>query len=199
MEAQYIPILFLKKLKFYLCCHLDKLSQLHVKNGANSNLLKGWGEEVEQVCSVRFWLDSCFQVYRYSKGNKDKQVLGVLILSPLLLLFSHSVVSDSLRPHELHRARLPCPSLSPRVSSDSCPLNQWCYPTILSSVVPFSCPLSFPASKSFPMSQFFGSGSQSIGVLDSSSVLPSFPLLTEIFLLESFYYKPLEKRTLDQE
>lgn len=79
MEAQYIPILFLKKLKFYLCCHLDKLSQLHVKNGANSNLLKGWGEEVEQVCSVRFWLDSCFQVYRYSKGNKDKQVLGELL------------------------------------------------------------------------------------------------------------------------
>ena len=131
--------------------------------------------------------------------QKEYQLIYMLILSPLLLLFSHSVVSDSLRPHELHRARLPCPSLSPRVSSDSCPLNQWCYPTILSSVVPFSCPLSFPASKSFPMSQFFGSGSQSIGVLDSSSVLPSFPLLTEIFLLESFYYKPLEKRTLDQE
>ena len=131
--------------------------------------------------------------------QKEYQLIYMLILSPLMLLFSHSVMSDSLRPHELHCAGLCCPSLSPRVISNSCPLSQWCYTTILSSVVPFFCPQSFPASRSFPMSQFFGSGSQSIGVSSSSSVLPSFLLLTEIFLLELFYYKPLEKRTLDQE
>ena len=69
----------------------------------------------------------------------------------LLLLFSCKVVSDSLQPHELQHARLPCPSLSPGICSNSCPLSQWCHPTILSSVVPFSsCPQSFPASGFFP-------------------------------------------------
>ena len=75
------------------------------------------------------------------------------------MLFSCSVVSDSLQPQGLQNARLPCPSLSPRVCSNSCPLSWWCHPTILSSVVPFSpCLQSFPASGSFPMSQFFTSG-----------------------------------------
>ena len=87
--------------------------------------------------------------------------------------FSHSVVSDSLRPHELQQARPPCPSSTPGVYSNSCPLNRWCHPTISSSVVPFSsCPQSLPASGSFPMSQFFTSGGQSIGVSASASVLP---------------------------
>ena len=73
-----------------------------------------------------------------------------------------SVVSDSLRPQGLQHTRLPCPSLSPKVCSNSCPLNQWCHLTISSSVVPFSsCLQSFPASGSFPMSQFFTSGGQS--------------------------------------
>ena len=81
-----------------------------------------------------------------------------------LLLFGHSVMSDSLWPYELQHAKLPCPSVSPRVSSNSCPLNQWCHPTISSSVVPISsCLHSFPASSSFPMSWLFTSGSQSIG------------------------------------
>ena len=72
--------------------------------------------------------------------------------------FSHSVVSDSLRPHGLQHARLPCPSPTPRAYSNSCPLSQWCHPTISSSVVPFSfCLQSFPASGSFQMSQFFES------------------------------------------
>ena len=72
---------------------------------------------------------------------------------PLLFSFSHSVVSDSLRPHELQHARLPCPSVSPRACSDSCPLSRWCHPTISSSVASFSsCPQSFPASESFPVS-----------------------------------------------
>ena len=73
----------------------------------------------------------------------------------LLLLFSHSVVSNSLWPHGLQHARLPCPSLSPRACSNSCPLSRWCHPTISSSVAPFSCLQSFPASGSFPMSWLY--------------------------------------------
>ena len=87
--------------------------------------------------------------------------------------FSHSVVSNSLRPHGLQHARLPCPSTAPRAYSNSCPLSQWCHPTISSSVITFSsCLQSFPASGSFPMSQFFSSGGQSIGVSASMSVIP---------------------------
>ena len=87
--------------------------------------------------------------------------------------FSRSVVSDSLRPHELQHARPPCPSPTPGVHPNTCPLSQWCHPTISSSVVPFSsCPQSFPASGSFPMSQLFTSGGQSTGVSASTSVLP---------------------------
>ena len=90
------------------------------------------------------------------------------------LLFNCSVVFDYLQPCGLQQARLPCPSLSPRVCSNSCPLSQWCHPIISSSVVPFSsCPQSFPASGSFPMSQFFASGGQSIGASVSASVLPT--------------------------
>ena len=87
--------------------------------------------------------------------------------------FSHSVMSNSLWPHELQHARPPCPSPTPGVYLNSCPLSRWCHPTISSSVIPFSsCLLSFPASGSFPMSQFFTSGGQSIGVSASTSVLP---------------------------
>ena len=87
--------------------------------------------------------------------------------------FSRSVVSDSLRPNELQHARPPCPSPTPRVHPNPCPLSRWCRPTISSSVVPFSsCPQSFPASGYFPVSQLFTSGGQSIGVSASASVLP---------------------------
>ena len=86
--------------------------------------------------------------------------------------FSHSVMSDSLRPRGLQYARLPFPSPAPSVYSNSYPLSQWCHPTISSSVVPFSYLQSFPASGSFPVSQFFTSGSQSIGVSALASVLP---------------------------
>ena len=87
--------------------------------------------------------------------------------------FSHSVVSDSLQPHELQHAKPPYPSPTPRVHSNSCPLSWWCHPTISSSIVPFSSLLqSFPASGSFQMSQFFTSGGQSIGISASTSVLP---------------------------
>ena len=84
--------------------------------------------------------------------------------------FSRSVVSNSLQPHELQHARPPCPSPTPGVYSNSCPSSRWCHPAISFSVVPFSsCPQSLPASGSFPMSQLFASGVQSIGVSASAS------------------------------
>ena len=89
-----------------------------------------------------------------------------------LVQFNHSVVSDSLWPHGLQHARLSCLSPTPRAYSNSCPLSWWCHPTISSSVIPFSWLWSFPASGSFPMSQFFASCGQSIGVSASASVLP---------------------------
>ena len=93
--------------------------------------------------------------------------------STLQVQFSHSVLSDSLQPHGLKHSRAPCLSPSPRVQPNPCPLSWWCHPTISSSVIPFSyCPQSFPAWGSFPMSQLFTSGGQSIGVSASTSVLP---------------------------
>ena len=95
------------------------------------------------------------------------------IVLAIVCLIVQSVMSDSLQPHGLQHARLPCPSTSPRVCSNSCPLSWRCHPTISSSVVPFSPWLrSFPASGSFLMSQLFASGGQSIGVSASTSVLP---------------------------
>ena len=89
--------------------------------------------------------------------------------------FSSSVMSDSLWPHGPQHARLPGPSPTPGVYSNSCPSSWWCRPTISSSVIPFSsCLESIPASGSFPMSQFFESGGQSIGVSASPSVLPMY-------------------------
>ena len=86
--------------------------------------------------------------------------------------FYRSVVSDSLWPHEPQHARPPCPSPIHGVYPNPCPLSWWCHPTISFSVVPFSCPQSFPASESFQMSQFFASGGQSIGASASASALP---------------------------
>ena len=87
--------------------------------------------------------------------------------------FSHSVMSDSLQPHELQHARLPCPSPTLGVHSNSRPSSWWCHPAISSSVVPFSsCPQSLPASESFPMGQLFAWGGQSTGVSALASVLP---------------------------
>ena len=87
--------------------------------------------------------------------------------------FSRSVISNSLRPHEPQHTRPPCPSPTPRVYPNPCPLSRWCHPTISSSIVPFSsCPQSFPASGSFQMSQLFAWGGQSTGVSASTSVLP---------------------------
>ena len=91
----------------------------------------------------------------------------------ILVQFSRSVMSDSLQPHESQHTRPPCPLSTPGVHLNSCPSSRWCHPAISSSVVPFSsCPQSFPASGSFPMSQLFMSGGKSIGVSASTSVLP---------------------------
>ena len=89
-----------------------------------------------------------------------------------LVQFSHWVVSDSLWCHGLQHARLPCSLPTHRACSNSCPLSRWCYPNISFSIDPFACLQSFPASGSFPMSQFFTSGGQSTGVSASTSVLP---------------------------
>ena len=87
--------------------------------------------------------------------------------------FNRSVVFDSLWPHEPQHARPLCPSPTPGVHPNPCPLSRWCHPTISSSVIPFSfCPQSLPASGSFQMNQLFASGGQSIGVSASTSVLP---------------------------
>ena len=87
--------------------------------------------------------------------------------------FSHSVVSDSLQPHESQHTRPPCPSPTPGVHSKSCPSSQWCHPAISYSVIPFSsCPQSLPASEFFPMSQLFSSSGPSIGVSALASFLP---------------------------
>ena len=89
------------------------------------------------------------------------------------LLFNRSVISDTLQSHGLQHARLTCPSVSPRVCSNSCPLSRWCHPTISASAIFFSsCPKSFPASESFPVSWLFASSGQSTGASASTSGLP---------------------------
>ena len=104
-------------------------------------------------------------------GKETKKNMGIYMHTSVQ--FSHSVMSDSLRHHELQHARTPCLSPIPGVYPNSCPSSQWCHPIISSSVVPFSsCFQSVPASRSFQMSQFFTSGAQSIGVSASASVLP---------------------------
>ena len=113
----------------------------------------------------------CIIIYMqiYEFVSSPSSVLGKWFSS---VQFSHSVVSDSLQSHGLQQARSPCPSPTPRVYSNSCPLSRWFRPTISPSVVPFSsCLQSFPASGSFPMSQLFASDGQSTGVSASASVL----------------------------
>ena len=117
---------------------------------------------------AEIWMESWkadFETDFYSKPP--------LTFSTKLVQFSRSVMSDSLWPHGLQHARLPCPSPTPRACSDSCLLSQWCLPTISSSVIPLSsCLQTFPALGSFSMSQLFTSGGQSIEASASTSVLP---------------------------
>ena len=124
----------------------------------------------------------------------------------LLLLFSPLVMSDSLLPHGLQQARPLCPSPTPRVYSNSCPLSQWCHPTISSSVAPFSsCPQSFPASGSFPVSLLFASDGQGTGASASASILPMniqswFPLgLTDLILLSKRHSRVFSKTTIQKQ
>ena len=108
----------------------------------------------------------CNQINRHLKTKKPLATFNSV-------QFSRSVMSDSLRSHGLQHARPPCPSPTPRIYPNSCPLSRWYHPTISSSIVPFSsCSQSFPATGSFPMSQLFASGGQSTGVSASTSVLP---------------------------
>ena len=120
-----------------------------------------------------YWNQISFYLWNYKthyllpEYSKNAQ-----LIKQASVQFSHSVVSDYLQSHQPQHGRLPCPSPTPRAFSNSCASRRWCHPTISSSVVPFSsCPQSFPASGSFPVSQFFLSGGQSIGASASTSVL----------------------------
>ena len=121
------------------------------------------------------WDDSVVQ-QKKGAGSKSKWFFLKLMChnpNPTSVQFSCSVMSDSSQPHGLQHARLPCPSPTPKACSNSCPSSRGCHSTISSSVIPFSsCLQSFPASGSFPMSQFFASGGQCIGASASPSVLP---------------------------
>ena len=109
----------------------------------------------------------------FHSNPRERQCQRMLKLQHSSLQFSSSVMSDSLLPHRLPHTRLPCPSRTPGTCSHSCPSSQWCHPIISSSVVPFSsCLQFFPATGSFPKSQFFPSGGQSIGVSASASLPP---------------------------
>ena len=109
----------------------------------------------------------------YKLDSLEVKEITLLIFPGEKLLFSHSVMSDSWWPHGLQHDRLSCDPLSPGVCTNSCPLSRWCYPTISSSAAPFSsCLQSFPESESLPVSQFFASGGQSIGVSAQASILP---------------------------
>ena len=156
-----------------------------------------WSELAHKPCN-RFLMLTWFQICLKEKKLKQLHTLigtpkfcsAIHIICRIVILFVfilciqnvqhqlfqfsyQSAVSDSLQPHEPEHTRPPCPSPSPGVHSNSCPLSQWCDPTISSSVVRFSsCPQSFPASGSFQMSHLFASGGQSIGVSASTSVLP---------------------------
>ena len=103
---------------------------------------------------------------------------------------------STLWPYGLQHGRFPCPSPTPRACSNTCPLSQWCHPTISSTVVPFSCLQSFPASGAFPMSHFFPSGDQRIAVLASASVLPM--NIQNWFLLGLTGWISLKSKTLSR-
>ena len=127
------------------------------------DVLKQWNYIWSSSCSWSHRLVKLTVIHYYSPRSICLQSVQ----------FSHSVVSDSLRPHRLQHARLPCPSPAPGACSNSCPLNWWCHLTISSSVILFSSRLqSFPASGSFPTSWLFTSGGQSTGASASASVLP---------------------------
>ena len=147
--------------------HITNCGQLPSKEMSSiNNIAKGYSDlEIEAGIVVQV-------VWCWTKQVTFLSV-SFLYIKHQSVQFSHSVMSNSLRPHGLQHARPPCPSPTPRVYSNSCALSQWCHQTISSSAIPFSSHLqSFPASRSFSMSQFFASGCQSIGISASASVLP---------------------------
>ena len=136
---------------------------------------------VQHVANARFFFKLRHPAlgHKRTSGQQEKESLAKQRTSEdnfeltSSVQFSLSVVSNSLQPHGLQHTGTPCPSPTPGLYSNSCPLSRWCHPTISSSVTPFYSRLqSFPASGSFPVSQFFESGGQSIGVSASTSVLP---------------------------
>ena len=131
------------------------------------------GETVETVSDFIFLGYKITADGDCSHEIKRRLLLGRKVMTNLVRQFSHSVLSDCLRPHESKHTRPPCPSQTPGVHTNPRPSSQGCHPAISSSVVPFSsCPQSFPESGSFPMSQLFTSGGQSTGVSPLASVLP---------------------------
>ena len=122
--------------------------------------------------------EGCFQPqvqwfsWKWRMVQLESEIASWTAWTSHLLLLSHQVMSDSLRPHGLQHTRLPCPSATPGAYTNSTPSSQWCHQTISSSVIPFSSLQFFPASGSFPMSQFFALGGQSIGVSASASDFP---------------------------
>ena len=145
----------------YTLLLLDRMFYVHL-----------FGPLVNSVVQIVYFLID----YLENGALKSSTIILLLCIFPFYsfssVQFSRSVVSDSLQPNESQHARPPCPSSTPGVHPNSCPSSRWCHSAISSSVVPFSsCPQSFPASRSFPMSQLFIWGGQSIGVSASESVL----------------------------
>ena len=137
------------------------------------NAVLGCNLKNDRMISVRFQGKPFKEIEENNRMGKTGDHFKKIRVQFSSVQFSRSVVSNSLRPHESQHARPPCPSPTPRVHSDSRPSSQWCHPAISSSVIPFSsCPQSFPASESFPMSQLFTWGGQSTGVSALASFLP---------------------------
>ena len=157
--------------------HKHKLNEAQAGmklNGRNINVLREADDPTLMVEREKELKSLLMKVKQESEkvGLKlNIQKTKIMVYSPMSSV--QSVVSDSLRPHEPQHARPPCPSPTPGVPPNPCPLSRWCHSTVSYSVVPFSsCPQSFPASGSFQMSQLFTSGGQSTGVSASTSVLP---------------------------
>ena len=165
------PIISSALVSLYLFIYPIYIQKVSEEATYQTNCMMGWLKESE---TAEGWEDSSNKAmmaalsFLAAKAKMEISQVTEYSFSPRRNIssvqFSHSVVSDYLRPHESQHARPPCPSPTPRVYPNPCPSSWWCHPAISSSVVPFSCPQSFPALGSFPMSQLFAWGGQSIGV-----------------------------------
>ena len=155
-------IWFLNSDAYFWYHHLD----------ATSSLYWSFCKSILEFLNFKLYEDNKI-VICWERWNPHWVTRILCIFLHVFIQYSRSVMSDSLRPHELQHARPPCLSPTPGVHSNSCPSSWWCHPAISSSVVPFSsCPQSFPATESFPMCQLFAWGGQSTGVSALASVLP---------------------------